>query len=77
MKKGNHGYGGIWGGINASFHHNLIATHDSRVPRIGTSQTVHTYDDSLDTDNLIDVRNNVIYNWGLNSSYGGENGTKS
>ena len=75
-EKGNHGYGGIWGGINASFHHNLIATHDSRVPRIGTSQTVHTYDDSLDTDNLIDVRNNVIYNWGLNSSYGGENGTR-
>lgn len=75
-EKGSHGYGGIWGGINASFHHNLIATHDSRVPRIGTSQTVHTYEDSLDTDNLIDVRNNVIYNWGLNSSYGGENGTR-
>lgn len=30
----------------------------------------------MDTDNLIDVRNNVIYNWGLNSSYGGENGTR-
>lgn len=75
-EKGSHGYGGIWGGINASFHHNLIATHDSRVPRIGTSQTVHTYEDSLDTDNLIDIRNNVIYNWGLNSSYGGENGTR-
>lgn len=74
--KGAHGYGGIWGGINASFHHNLIASNDSRNPRIGTSYTVTNYQGSADTDNLIDIRNNVIYNWGKNSGYGGENGVR-
>ncbi|WP_187263728.1 T9SS type A sorting domain-containing protein [Pontibacter beigongshangensis] len=60
-EKGAHGYGGIWGGKYSSFHHNLLAHHDSRNPRLGGAQT-----------ELVDMRNNVIYNWGGNSAYGGE-----
>jgi len=65
--KGRHGYGGIWGGRYASFHHNLLAHHNSRNPRLGE----RAGDDFALTD-LVDLRNNVIYNWGSNSCYGGE-----
>jgi hypothetical protein len=58
--KGHHGFGGIWGGTNASLHHNLFAHHSSRNPRFASD------------DKNIDYRNNVIYNWGYNSAYGGE-----
>ena len=71
--KGMHGYGGIWGGENASFHHNLISSHYSRMPRIGTSATVHSYKDHPDSESLTDIRNNVFYNWGNRAGYGGEN----
>jgi hypothetical protein len=65
--KGPHGYGGIWGGTNSSFHHNLFAHHTSRNPRFSGGNT--------DKCTNVDFRNNVIYNWGFNSSYGGEEGT--
>lgn len=65
--KGAHGYGGIWGGKFASFHHNLLAHHDSRNPRLGERA-----DESYALTDLVDLRNNVIYNWGSNSTYGGE-----
>ncbi len=74
--KGAHGYGGVWGGINASFHHNLISTHKARMPRIGSSATVFTYEGTPDTDSLIDIRNNVVYNYRSTIGYGGENGTR-
>ena len=70
--KGDHGYGGIWGGKNASFHHNLLANHDSRNARIDHPGVYGSY---LSTHRgNVDYRNNVIYNWGSNTTYGGEDG---
>lgn len=63
--KGSHGYGGNWGGSGASYHHNLMAHHNSRTPRLGPRQ-------STQTDERMDMRNNVIYNWAGNGCYGGE-----
>lgn len=66
--KGAHGYGGVWGGKNASFHHNLMANHDSRNPRLGEEAGK-----AFALTDLVDVRNNVFYNWGpTNNAYGGE-----
>jgi len=64
--KGAHGYGGIWGGTNASYHHNLLAHHNSRNPRFD-----HDFVDRTCRGPL-DYVNNVVYNWAGNSAYGGE-----
>lgn len=63
--KGEHGYGGNWGGSGASYHHNLLAHHASRVPRLGPRPTTQL-------DERMDMRNNVMYNPGGNGCYGGE-----
>ena len=58
--KGSHGFGGIWGSNYSTYHHNLLAHHGSRNPRFASGS------------GYTDYRNNVIYNWGYNSAYGGE-----
>lgn len=65
-KKGARGYGTQWGGEYASYHHNLLAHHNSRMPRINGSN-------DNDIEALVDYRNNVNYNWMSSGAfYGGE-----
>jgi pectate lyase len=71
-QKGRHGYAGIWGGKGASFHHNLLAHHSNRNPRFNGSRT-----HGKPEEELVDFRNNVIYNWRDNSAYGGEAGKQN
>lgn len=68
-EKGAHGYGGIWGGMRASFLYNLLSDHNSRNPRFNGAR-YH----KMPEKELADFRNNVIYNWMGNSSYAGEQG---
>lgn len=63
-KKG-HGYGGNWGGEYGSYHHNLLAHHTSRAPRLGPRPTTQL-------NEVMDMRNNVMFNYSGESCYGGE-----
>lgn len=78
--KGAHSYGGIWGGKNASFHHNFVAHIQNRAPRFngaryawdGYDKTV--YSSTVDAER-VDFRNCLMYNWGNgNGCYGGPGG---
>ncbi|HEX3166901.1 MAG TPA: pectate lyase [Chitinophagaceae bacterium] len=62
----HHGYGGIWGGLHLTAHHNLFAHCNNRNPRFNGIRHTPT--------ELVDYRNNVIYDWGGNTIYAGEGG---
>lgn len=66
-----HGYGGIWGAKRGSMHHNLFAHCRNRNPRFAG---ISTYNPKAIGVENVDFRNNVIYNWGINTVYGGEGG---
>ena len=82
--KGAHGYGGIWGGKLASFHHNLILHVNNRSPRFNgarynwtgyTSNKLYNdykWQNAVQAEN-VDFRNCVVYNCG-NGCYGGPGG---
>ncbi|NDV67205.1 fimbrillin family protein [Bacteroides sp. 224] len=71
--KSNHGYGAIWGGVNASFHHNLLAHHDSRAPRFDGGDVYGISDNPLtNSQRAVDFRNCVVYNYSNYPAYGGE-----
>lgn len=55
----NHAFGGTWGGLDSTFHHNLFACNTGRNPSIGMSGE-------------FDFRNNVIFNWKHRTMDGGD-----
>lgn len=83
--KGAHGYGGIWGGKLASFHHNMIAHVNNRAPRFCGARykwsgfkdndlySSYNWENTVLAEN-VDFRNCVVYNWGSGECYGGPGG---
>ena len=82
--KGAHGYGGIWGGKLASFHHNLICHVNNRSPRFNGARydwtgytgnqlyAKYKWQNAVQAEN-VDFRNCVVFNCG-NGCYGGPGG---
>jgi pectinesterase len=66
-----HGYGGIWGGRHASFHHNLLAHLQGRNPRFDGSRNLSP--NTAGQENA-EFANNVLYDWGSYTTNGGEGG---
>lgn len=83
--KGAHGYGGIWGGKLASFHHNMIAHTNNRSPRFNGARynwtgyklnklfSTYNWENAVQAEN-VDFRNCVVFDWGGGGCYGGPGG---
>jgi hypothetical protein len=75
--KGEHGYGSLIRGGNGSkisFHHNLWANHQARMPRPGNYEGP----DKDPIGAFFDFRSNVFYNWGrTRSGYNADTATLS
>lgn len=82
--KGAHGYGGIWGGKLASFHHNFVAHLMNRGPRFNGARygwtgytdnkeySTYQWQNAVQAEN-VDFRNCVMYN-AQGTCYGGPGG---
>jgi pectate lyase len=63
LNKNHHAFGGTWGGLNCSFHHNLFACNTGRNPSIGMSGG-------------FDFRNNSLFNWQHRTIDGGDGSSR-
>ena len=82
--KGAHGYGGIWGGKLASFHHNFVGHLMNRGPRFNGARygwtgytnnkdyATYKWENTVQAEN-VDFRNCVMYN-AQGTCYGGPGG---